>query len=317
MVQPPRSLPVVTRLVDGRIRAYDMAAGSLGVLSPAAVFAPSPVDDVVDHAVSADLRRAVYTTLNAAVCVTRDGAEIWRSAFEPLSGERYGHRPSCVLSADGRVVWVYRPDGMAGRNRPDQWVVLDAETGATIAQADLTTVGHGGGQFRHPAGEEILLDVGEGQDGSVVFRGALRGDRLDLVPYPWGDRCLIGLAPGGDRFMTVDHGQDDVAFHTYPDGDVTLELPIEAFGHDPDEAFVEWGGGYLTPDTAIVTIAGETEDEREWFRRYRVGLRSGQVEAEFDGHTEDLYDLEPLGDGSWLTTDPSGHPIRWSAREGS
>jgi hypothetical protein len=75
---------------------------------------------------------------------------------------------------------------------------------------------------------------------------------------------------------------------------------------------VEWDGGYLTADMAIVTIAKETEDEQEWFRHYRVNLRSGQVEAEFDGHAENPYDLQPLGDGSWITTDPSGHPIRWS-----
>lgn len=314
MVQLSRSLEVVTRLVDGRICAYDLASDSWGMLSPAAVFELSPVDDVVHHAASADLRRAVYTTLNRAVCITRDGTEVWRSAFEPLSTTPYGHRPSCELSLDGTVVWIYRPDSMAGRNRPDQWVALDAGTGAIVAQADLETVGHGGGQIRHPAGEHLLLDVGEGQDGTVIFRGALDGDRLDLVRYPWDDRCLIDLALGGDQFMTVHHDNVDVAFHAYPDGEVALQLTVEAFGHDPDEAFVEWSGGYLTPDAAIVTIAGETEDEEEWFRRYRVNLRSGEVEAEFDGHAEDLYDFVPLGDGSWLTTDPSGHPIRWSDR---
>jgi hypothetical protein len=314
MVRPPRSLQIRTRLVAGRIRAYDLTAGSLGVLSPAATFPPSPGDDVIDHAVSADLRHAVYTTLNHAVRVTRDGTEIWRSAFEPPSTERYGHRPSCVLSLDDRVVWVYRPDAMAGRNRPDRWVALDADTGLVIAEAELKTVGHGGGQFRHPDGKHLFLDVGEGQDGAVVFRGTLDGDRIDLVTYPWADRCLIAPAPDGTGFMTVCHDQTDVAFHGHPDGEVTLRFPVEAFGHDPDDAYVEWNGGYLTPDTAVVTISGETEDEHEWFRHYRVDLRSGRVGAEFDGHAADAYDLEPLGDGTWLTTDTSGHPIRWSDR---
>ncbi|MFC0552741.1 hypothetical protein ACFFHJ_17785 [Planotetraspora thailandica] len=314
MVQPARSLQLFSRLIGGDIHAYDVASGSFGLLSPAAVFQPSPGDDVVDHTVSADLERAVYTTLNAAVCVTRDGTEVWRSAFEPLSAERYGHKPSCTLSLDDRVAWVYRPDGMAGRNRPDQWVILDAQTGGLIAQADLETFGHGGLHYRHPAGEHLLLDVGEGQDGLTIFRGALDGSRLDLVRYPWNDRSLIALTPGGDHFMTVHHEQTDVAFHTYPDGDVTLELSLESFGYDLEEAGVEYSGGYLTPDTAIVAIAGETEDEEEWFRHYSVDLRSGQIEGEFEGHAEDPYDVEPLGDGSWLTTDPSGAPIRWSAR---
>lgn len=304
---PPR---VLTRLVDGNVCAYDLAAETSGVLSPARVFRPRPGDEVVGHAVAADLQRAVYTTLDAAVCVRSDGTEAWRSAFEPPSTEALGHRPSCAFSLDGSVIWIYRPDSMAGRDGCDQWVVLDAATGAGLAGEELDTAGHGGTHFPHPNGEHVLLDVGEGQDGTSVFRGRLSPGELELFRYPWNDRCLVALAPDGDGFMTVDHEQEDVAFHAYPDGDVTLRLPVEAFGHDPDDCFVEWGGGYLTPDTAIVTVGGETEDEQEWFRAYRVDLRSGQVGAEFDGQAEEIHDLELLGDGSWLTTDHSGHPVR-------
>ncbi|MEH0541741.1 hypothetical protein QA802_01190 [Streptomyces sp. B21-105] len=38
----------------------------------------------------------------------------------------------------------------------------------------------------------------------------------------------------------------------------------------------------------------------------------GQVRAGFDARTDNSYDLRPLGDGSWLTTDASGHPIGWT-----
>jgi hypothetical protein len=131
---------------------------------------------------------------------------------------------------------------------------------------------------------------------------------MNLIRYPWSDRCLIDLAPDGRQFMTVDHEQADVAIHTYPDGEVTFTLSVDAFGHDPDEICVEWSGGYLNQD--IVTLVGETEDEQEWFRHYRVS--SGQVQAGFDAHAENAYDIQPLGDGSWLTADPSGHPIRWT-----
>ncbi|MFD9126943.1 hypothetical protein [Kitasatospora sp. NPDC059571] len=112
--------------------------------------------------------------------------------------------------------------------------------------------------------------------------------------------------------MTVDHDQADVAVHAYPEGEVAFTLSVDAFGHDPDEASVEWCGGYLNPDTIIVTIAGETEDEQEWFRHYRVDARAGRVRAEFDARGDHPYDLRPLGDGTWLTTDPSGHPVRWT-----
>ncbi|MFD6493043.1 hypothetical protein [Streptomyces sp. NPDC060188] len=307
---PTHPLKVVTRLVDGGICAYDLDAGDLGVLSPSVVCRPSAGDDVVEHAVSADLQRAYYTTLDAAVCVTAGGAEVWRSDFEPRSEHRMGHRPGCVLSLDGSTVWVYRPDVMAGRGGPDRWAALDAATGAVVAQTDLRTVGHGGEQFPHPVDGHVLLDVGEGQDGSVVYRARLVEGRMDLVRYPGDDRCLIGLSPDGSHFTTVAHDQSDVALHTYPDGEVTFALSVDAFGHDPDEIYVEWSGGYLSTDTVVVSLMGETEDEQEWFRHYLVDVQSGRIHGEFDAHTDNPYDIRPLGDGSWLTTDPSGHPVR-------
>lgn len=313
MVQPPRSLQIITRLVGGQICVYDLASPSLGVLTPAVVFAPRPGDDVIEHAASVDLGWAVYTTLNGVVCVTSSGDERWRTAFDPFSDQRHGYQPGCVLSLDDRTVWVYRPDAMADRGRPDQWAVLDAESGAVMAQSDLETVGHGGRQCRHPSDGHVLLNVGEGQDGSIIYRAALADGRLAPVCYPWVDRVLIDLAPDGQQFMTVDHGQADVAFHFYPSGEVAVALQVEDFGHDPDEVFLEWSGGYLSPGVAVVTLVGEDEDGQEWFRHYRVNVPTGRVGAELAPNAGHADDLQPLGDGTWLTTDPSGHPVRWSA----
>ncbi|MFD7262326.1 hypothetical protein [Streptomyces sp. NPDC059874] len=93
-------------------------------------------------------------------------------------------------------------------------------------------------------------------------------------------RCLIDLAPGGEQFMTVDHGQADVAFHHHPSGDVLFTLRVEAFGYDPEGTFVEWGGGHLTPDTAVVTLGSESEDGEEWFRYHLIDVRTGTIGGE-------------------------------------
>jgi hypothetical protein len=113
--------------------------------------------------------------------------------------------------------------------------------------------------------------------------------------------------------MTVDHGQADVAFHDHPNGDVLFTLPVEAFGYDPEESFVEWSGGYLTEDTAIVTLGGESQDEEEWFRHHLVDVRTGTLSGEFTVEASNPYELVPLGDGSWLTGGPGGDPVRWSS----
>ncbi|MER5381932.1 hypothetical protein ABT040_16865 [Streptomyces sp. NPDC002688] len=321
MITPSRRPSIPTRLLDGRICAYDLSPDLRGVLAPTAEFRPLPDDEVKSHTVFADLQRAVYTTLNSVVCAAADGTELWRSDLRPLSDRLHGHWPGCALSLDEREVWVYRPDAMAGRNGPDRWVVLDARTGATVAGVDLETVGHGGQQYRNASDGHILLDVGEGQDGSVIYRAALDGAEVRLTRYPWPDRCLIDLAPDGRQFMTVDHGQADVAFHNYPAGDTTLVLTADAFGHEAEDAYIEWSGGYLTPDSALITIACEIDpeddedlddDEREGHRHYHLDLLTREI-TEFPVTSHNSYDLTPLGDGTWLTSAPSGHPVRWPA----
>ncbi|GAB1819027.1 hypothetical protein [Herbidospora sp. RD11066] len=186
---------IITRLVDGEICAYVVTPEAWGLLAPVAVYSASPGDAVGEYVVFDDGKRAVYTTLNAVVCVTDAGAEVWRSGLEPRSDRVYGHRPGCALSTDQKTVWVYRPDAMAGRHLPDRWVALDARTGAPLAHADLETVGHGARHLVHPSDGHVLLDVGEGQDGTVIHRATLTPtDGMALGRYPWNDRCLI--APG-------------------------------------------------------------------------------------------------------------------------
>ncbi|AWZ08859.1 MULTISPECIES: hypothetical protein [unclassified Streptomyces] len=315
---PARAPKIITRHRDGQIRAYVLdtdsgtGSGTSGALEPAAVFRPRPGDEVVQSAVRPGLEHVVYTTLNEVVCLSRTGDLVWTSAFEPRSDVLHGHRPGCELSLDGRTVWVYRPDAMAGRGS-DQWVVYDAETGAILGRRELETVGHGAGHHVHPVDGSIYLDIGEGQDGAVILRGTVGADDgPEFVTYPWGDRCLVDLAPDGEQFMTVDHEQGDVAFHRHPSGDVLFTLPVEAFGYDPEETFVEWSGGYLTSDTAVVTLGGEDEDEEEWFRHHLVDVNTGTVGGEMFVETAHPYELGLLGDGSWLTEGPDGNPVRWS-----
>ncbi|GAA2776267.1 hypothetical protein [Streptomyces showdoensis] len=314
---PSRPSHVITRHHDGAIHAYVPDSGTLGVLQPVAVFRTRPGDEVVESVVGPDLERAVYTTLNGVVCLTRAGDLVWASDFEPPSARAHLHRPGCALSLDGRSVWVYRPDAMAGRGDADQWVVHDADSGAVLARRALETVGHGAFQYVHPVDGSIYLNVGEGQDGSVILRAAAGASgEPDWVTYPWPDRCLIGLAPDGRQFMTVDHGQADVSFHHHPSGDVLFTLSAEAFGYDPEETFVEWSGGYLTPDLALVTLGGEGPDEEEWFRHHLVDVRTGTPGEEISVDAADPYELVPLGDGSWLTGARDDHPVRRQRRSG-
>ncbi|MFJ6621966.1 hypothetical protein ACIQOW_30855 [Kitasatospora sp. NPDC091335] len=156
----------------------------------------------------------------------------------------------------------------------------------------------------------MLLNVGEGQDGTALYRACLSDGRIDLWRYPFDDRCLIGLSPDGQHVLTVDHGQNDLTVHAFPGGASVFTLTAGDFGHDPDTVFLEWSGGYLTPDTLLATLVGESDDGQDWSRHYRVDARTGRVHGEFATHAADPDDIHPLGDGSWLTTGPGGHPVR-------
>ncbi|MEU4871639.1 hypothetical protein [Streptomyces sp. NPDC021608] len=208
------------------IHAYGLGSAAFGALRPAASFRPRAGDDVVESVVRPDLERVVYTTLNAVVRLTRGGEPVWTAAFEPRSGEHHGHRPGCALSLDGRTVWVYRPDAMAGRAEADQRVGHDADDGTVLARRPLETVGHAAGHYVHPLDGTVYLDIGEGQDGSVVVRStAGAGGAPEFDSFPWSDRCLIGLSPDGRQFMSVDHDPADVAFHRHPDGGSSSRCP--------------------------------------------------------------------------------------------
>ncbi len=71
---------------------------------------------------------------------------------------------------------------------------------------------------------------------------------------------------------------------------------------------MEWSGGYLTPDTALVPLAGETDDGEDWFRFHLVDVSTGTVDVEpLAVEADHPYDIDPLVDGSWLTEGP----VRW------
>ncbi|KAF7184636.1 hypothetical protein CNMCM7691_005879 [Aspergillus felis] len=260
---------------------------------------------VVDFEVQVTFLMEVVGFLDAAA----QGAGELGAGEEPRSTQRYVPHSNCAFSLDGAWVWVYRPDAMADRG-PDILVVLRAETGEEVARTELDSVGQGAGLALHPDGRHVLLDVGEGQDGVKLYRAALTGDDIDLHSYGWDDRCLVDLSPDGRRFMTVDHGRYDIAFHVFPSGEEVLRLPVEAFGYEygVDEACMHWNGGFLSADIAVITIAGE-KDDKEWHCHYSIDLRSGIPLGRFEAHSRDNYDFEPLGDGTWIVSGPDGSPV--------
>lgn len=307
--------PTITRNMLGEAATYDLSQGACGPLNPAEDYQwrlTYSDKHQNQQAVTPNLDRVAYTTSYSVVCLRKNGGYFWNYDLEP---EHHVSDCSCVFSLDSAWLWVYSPGAMADRG-PDTLFVLHADTGREVARTELDSVGEGGELIPHPDGRHVLLNVGEGQDGVKLYRAAVDGENIQLHSYGWDDRVLVDVAPDGQSFMTVDHGRYDVAFHIFLSGEVVLRIPIEEFGHEyfgDDEACIDWNGGFLNADIAVITIAGEKDDE-EWHRHYSIDLRTGKSRGHFEAHSRNSHDFEPLGDGTWVVTGPIGRPVRhpWS-----
>ncbi|WIM96955.1 hypothetical protein ACTOB_000437 [Actinoplanes oblitus] len=276
---------VISRRSGDDVQVFDEA------LEPLRIFPLPP--DVWSWSVSSARDSLVYATDDAVVRIDPAGRERWRFELGPRGEYAGSFLVDAVFSADDALVWVYAPQAEADRGEQDEWIVLDAATGAPRRRFPLDSAGHGGGQ--HPFRDgRMLLDVGEGQDGTRVYLAAPDGEPLDLG---WADRVPIGVAPDESQIMTVEYEQGDVAFHDFPSGVVRFRLGPEAFGYSA----VEFAGGYLDAETAIVVVS----DGESW-RHFRVGTGTGEILGDLGIVTMEPDDLEPLGDGTYVITDTDG-----------
>lgn len=257
------------------------------------------------HAVPASRDRLFYATDTAVLKVDPEGREEWRfelGARGPKCGVSY---TDVALSADDTVLWVYAPNAMADRGRDDEWIALDAATGEVRARYELPTVGHGGDHFTLRDGR-MLLEVGEGQDGIQIY---LADPGTAPHDYGWGDRSLHGVSPDETRFVTVGHDSDDLIVHEFPSGDTLFQVTLPDFGfaEDEEDLFLEWSPGFLDDDTVIAVVLGvDEEEDTDWWQHFRVDGRTGEVLGELEITTINQYDLDALGDGTYVITDTDG-----------
>lgn len=236
------------------------------------------------------------------VRLDRDGAATGRARISTTPGAEHGGRVSCAFSYDGSQLWVFSPDVMLERGE-DRILVIDDATGAIVAEHLTRTVAHGASFTPHPDGS-MFVDIGEGQDGVHLLRCALDGDTVTVHDYGWFDRVFCGLSPDGQMFMATDHQDGRKAyFHRY-DGSTVCEVELDAFvglGADHEEPQVEWVGGFLDEQTAVVVLSGYDEDsDKDWHEHYLVSPITGQVLGRWEIEVEGPYVVNLLGDGTWL-----------------
>lgn len=290
----------ISRLTDTGIEVFDADLESSWTF-------PMPRDHWV-WAVPAAGDSVVYETGGAAVRVDPDGRERWRTDLGLYERSTAKNRVDFQFSADDSQLWVLVPSILDGRAEHDDLIVLDAVTGELRSRRRLPVTGQGGQQFPLRDGR-MLVDVIGGEGNLHVLLAGPTGEPHD---FGWNDRGLAAVSPDERQFITVNFGQDDLAFHAFPGGEIQARTPLSAFGDllgpdiDMGEVFLEWDGGYLDDETAIAVITGEHSLEGDWWRHFRVSTLTGEVLGEMGIVTTHPYDLQPLGDGTYVITDTDG-----------
>ncbi|GLY00452.1 hypothetical protein [Actinoplanes sp. NBRC 101535] len=227
----------------GRVLVSVRNAGELVVFDvdrdnePVARFAqPWPGSRNGSAVVGPDLNVAVFSGMTAVRAVDRDGRIRWEyrhacwgcskmheTPLVPLDDDlhRWASSGSVAFGSDGRTLWAHVPKADSGEvstgevstgglgevSTGELWVVLDAEEGTVLAQAELATATEGSHHVGHRDPATMGLGVGEGQDGSPALWGTLRDGKLHVDRVTGDERVMLGAFD--DRFLSVGHARNE------------------------------------------------------------------------------------------------------------
>ncbi|PGH10708.1 hypothetical protein AJ79_05299 [Helicocarpus griseus UAMH5409] len=232
---------------------------------PGPLDAPDIVFPVLERpesaAISPDGKLAAYATRTTLRCINQAGKVLWQYQFTDKTKGYMNYVAEAQFSLDGKVVWFYRPDcGLFGDSLTDQLLALNADTGSIISQVDLGSTGHGAQFHAHSNNKVLLLDVGEGQDGSPLFAFYLDDDNsIVLSRCDWCQDRLIDTFPDGNSVWLWMRQMRVLCFTPSPMGGILGKISLGEFGEEDALNFHPWPGGYLDGNFAMVNVYGECE----------------------------------------------------------
>ena len=211
-----------------------------------------PNDSLGTPAVSPDLRVAAISAESRVVVVGPEGLTTWEVPH-PSWGRGDSERGSCWFSDDGRIVWAHVPT----EDGPDEWLLIDAESGAISGRASLSCYSAGSSVIRHPDGIHVGMSVGEGQDGSETYFGRVEDDSPIVQRLDDRSRVLVSFSDDGAHFLTTPHSSGPLEIHSFPDGRVVGSVEPDATLEVDDE--FDLFGGFIGPDLVLFTSVGRDD----------------------------------------------------------
>jgi hypothetical protein len=127
----------------------------------------------------------------------------------------------------------------------DELHLFRASDGLVLATESLELYQAGCGFHSHPDGRTLVIDAGEGQDGSFIFWLRASASGIQVTEMPGKDRIFGGFDPPGDRYVTLPHSEDHengIQVHRFPSGEVLARIEwFDLMGSDLDDRFDYYG----------------------------------------------------------------------------
>jgi hypothetical protein len=133
--------------------------------------------------------------------IRRDGRDV-RLPVAPVDSATPLSDGTVLVTAPEMVVSEY--EGRTYTSRGAHRVLLIGVDGTVRDEITLEVADAGVTALPHPYDGSVLLDAGEGQDGSEIFRVRVVDGRLDAVSI-LGDAIAADFSPSGDRLLVTPH----------------------------------------------------------------------------------------------------------------
>jgi hypothetical protein len=332
----PNRVLILAR-TNTQLFAYDLDQAINGEVN-AAVF-PAPWPWRVGRATaSPDLSFAVFSGVHATQAVNAGGRMRWEvrhtcwegscltqhASYDEYAGQRdhrYPESGSARVSADGKTAWLHVRGPLPGDELPadfdpwlghEQWLVVDAGDATVLGRISTETDAGGSHQLPHPDPSRMMLNVGEGQDGSVIWLGQLKDNGLQAERIGKDDATPIGMAPSGRTFLSVAHADsNELSLHRLDSAQVVGSMWADQLSSHEHKDVVCWELAEIGAvdehtfimATGIASIGGIREDGAEhwlidadaWQARGPVRYPHGTPNAPVG-----------IGHGRWMTNAPGG-----------
>ena len=216
---------------------------------------------------------------------------------------------SAVLLSDGRIL-VTAPEVLTTETgvpyRGQHSVALVHAATGTIENA-LPVESYDAGAFTmlHPSDGTVLIELGEGQDGSRLFRVRIATDRLTVDPIA-EDTVAATFGANGRHLLLLPHPSytdPGVRLVTWPDLDEVASLTTDALGW-PEDAFQLYGC-HLADDLIVLATY-----------EHGVLATNGQLEdptaVEFEGVAGEFEMMFGVGSRHLLTSHWTGGQASWN-----